>query len=79
MPYIYADCLDVALPGLLVVFGRHVLDDESNSTVDYSVQEAVRMYGAAMETAEKKENVSMDFAIVAPSNSNIPITHCSVL
>lgn len=38
------DCLDVALPGFLLVFGIQILDGYSDITVDYNVQDAARVF-----------------------------------
>lgn len=50
--------LDSALPGLFLVFGRKVLEEDSYISVDYNVQYDSRVNLAAMQTAYKKRRVS---------------------
>lgn len=48
---INGNCLAADLPGLLLVFGIQVLDNDSDISFDYNVQDSARVYVTAMETA----------------------------
>lgn len=46
--YIDSDCLNTSLPCLLLVIRRQFLDDDSDITVYYNVQDASPVYVAAI-------------------------------
>lgn len=47
-------CIDASLPGLLLIFAKQCLNDDSDITVDYEVQEAAKLYISSMDAVEKK-------------------------